>query len=241
MSLLAQGDRLAKILLVEDDVDLAEVLNFTLSSKGHSVQKLLRSEEALDILNVYKFDLVILDWMMPRISGIQILQEYRAKGGKCPVLMLTAKTSVDDQEVGLDAGADDYLTKPFHTKVLLARVRALLRRPASLSQTLLQAGDLTLDPVSCQVKKAGKELHLRPKVYSLLEFFMRHPDQVFSSDAILERVWMDDSLASAETVRTHIKLLRKSIGEQTEDSLIKNIRNRGYILPGEKIGKNSSS
>ncbi len=175
--------------------------------------------------------------MMPRISGIQILKEYRESGGKCPVLMLTAKTSVDDKEVGLDAGADDYLTKPFDTKELLARVRALLRRPHSLSATLLQAGEIALDPVSCLVTKAGQELHLRPKVYSLLEFFMRHPGQVFSSDAILERVWMDDSLASAETVRTHIKLLRKAIGEQNDDSLIKNVRNRGYLLPSERMKK----
>jgi DNA-binding response OmpR family regulator len=226
---------LAKILLVEDDIDLAEVLSFTLSSKGHSVQKLLRSEEAVPVLSVYKFDLIILDWMMPKVSGIQILKEYREGGGKSPILMLTAKSSVDDKESGLDAGADDYLTKPFHTKELLARVRALLRRPQSLSSVLLQAGDISLDPISCQVKKGGLELHLRPKVYSLLEFFMRHPDQVFSSDAILERVWMDDSLASAETVRTHIKLLRKAIGEQNEDSLIKNIRNRGYILPAGKM------
>ncbi len=230
---------MAKILLIEDDVDLAEILSFTLSSKGHSVQKILNSEDALPALNVYKFDLLILDWMMPKISGIQILKEFRESGGKIPVLMLTAKSSVDDKETGLDAGADDYLTKPFHTKELLARVRALLRRPQSLSSLLLQAGDISLDPVSCQVKKAGQELHLRPKVYSLLEFFMRHPDQVFSSDAILERVWMDDSLASAETVRTHIKLLRKAIGEQTEDSLIKNIRNRGYILPADKMAVKS--
>ncbi len=228
---------MAKILVVEDDIDLAEVLTFTLSSKGHSVHKLVKSDEAIPILKVYKFDLVILDWMMPRISGIQILKEYRESGGKCPVLMLTAKTSVDDKEVGLDAGADDYLTKPFDTKELLARVRALLRRPHSLSATLLQAGEIALDPVSCLVTKAGQELHLRPKVYSLLEFFMRHPGQVFSSDAILERVWMDDSLASAETVRTHIKLLRKAIGEQNDDSLIKNVRNRGYLLPSERMKK----
>jgi DNA-binding response OmpR family regulator len=226
---------MAKILVVEDDVDLLEVLSFTLSSKGHSVHKLLGSDQALSVLKGYKFDLVILDWMMPRISGIQILKEYRDDGGKCPVLMLTAKSSVDDMETGLDAGADDYITKPFHQKELLARVRALLRRPHSLSSTLLKASDLTLDPVSCQVRKAGKELHLRPKVYSLLEFFMRHPDQVFSSDAILERVWMDDSLASAETVRTHIKLLRRAIGDDSQDSLIKNIRNRGYILRAEDM------
>ena len=226
---------MAKILVVEDDVDLAEVLAFTLSSKGHSIQKLTKSEEALAVLRAYKFDLVILDWMMPRISGIQILQGYRESGGKTPVLMLTAKSSVDDKETGLDAGADDFLSKPFHTKELLARVRALLRRPTSMSPTLLQAGDLTLDPVSCLVKKSGQELHLRPKVYSLLEFFMRHPGQVFSSEAILERVWMDDSLASGETVRTHIKLLRKALGEHNDDSLIKNIRNRGYLLPSEKM------
>lgn len=221
---------MAKILVVEDDRDLAHVLSVTLSSKGHSVQTADGGAVALDFLRSFKYDLVILDWMMPEVTGLDVLKAYRDRDGKAPVLMLTAKAEVADKALGLDTGADDYLTKPFHPQELLARVRALLRRPHSLAAILLTAGSITLDPATCQVTKNGEELHLRPKVFSLLEFFMRHPDQVFSSEAILERVWMDDSLASPDTVRTHIKLLRKSIGESGDGGLIKNVRNRGYML-----------
>lgn len=221
---------MAKILIVEDDRDLAQVLSVTLSSKGHSVQIADGGAVAIDFLRSFKYDLVILDWMMPEVTGIDVLKAYREKDGKAPILMLTAKAEVADKALGLDMGADDYLTKPFHPQELLARVRALLRRPHSLAAVLLTAGDITLDPATCQVTRKGEEIHLRPKVFSLLEFFMRHPDQVFSSEAILERVWMDDSLASPDTVRTHIKLLRKSIGQTGESGLIKNIRNRGYML-----------
>ncbi|MBS1955830.1 MAG: response regulator transcription factor [Cyanobacteria bacterium SZAS-4] len=221
---------MAKILIVEDDRDLAHVLSVTLSSKGHAVQTAGGGSEAIDFLRSFKYDLVILDWMMPEVTGLDVLKAYRSRDGKAPVLMLTAKAEVADKALGLDMGADDYLTKPFHPQELLARVRALLRRPHSLAAVLLTAGQITLDPATCQVTRNGEELHLRPKVFSLLEFFMRHPDQVFSSEAILERVWMDDSLASPDTVRTHIKLLRKSIGESGEGGLIKNVRNRGYML-----------
>lgn len=221
---------MAKILIVEDDGDLAHVLNVTLSSKGHSVQTASGGAPAIDFLRSFKYDLVILDWMMPEVTGLDVLKAYRDHGGKAPVLMLTAKAEVADKALGLDLGADDYLTKPFHPQELLARVRALLRRPHSLAAVLLTAGAITLDPATCQVTRNGEDVHLRPKVFSLLEFFMRHPDQVFSSEAILERVWMDDSLASPDTVRTHIKLLRKSIGETGDSGLIKNVRNRGYML-----------
>ncbi len=223
---------MAKILLIEDDADLTEVLRFTLSNKGHSVQALSGGKDALPMLRVYKYDLIILDWMMPDVSGVDVLKGFRESGGKTPVLMLTAKTTIDDKEKALDLGADDYLTKPFHSRELLARVRALLRRPESMAQTILRAGDLELDPVSCSVSKGGKVLKLRPKVYSMLEFFMRHPNQVFSAEAILERVWMDDASASPDTVRTHIKLLRRAIdapGTEAE-SFIENVRNRGYLM-----------
>ncbi|MBA3856916.1 MAG: DNA-binding response regulator [Cyanobacteria bacterium PR.3.49] len=221
---------MAKILVVEDDSDLAEVLKITLSNKGHSVKVLSGGKDALDMLRVYKYDVIILDWMMPDVSGVDILKNYRENGGKTPVLMLTAKTTIDDKEKALDLGADDYLTKPFHSRELLARTRALLRRPQSMAQTVLRAGDLELDPVSCTVLKSGKTLKLRPKVYSILEFFMRHPNQVFSPETILERVWMDDSSASIDTVRTHIKLLRRSIDSSGQESLIENVRNRGYLM-----------
>lgn len=219
---------MAKILLVEDDVDLAEVLRITLTNKGYAVQVCNAGGNAKDMLRMFSYDLVILDWMMPAVSGLDVLREYRARGGKTPVLMLTAKSALDDKEVGLDSGADDYLTKPFHSRELLARVRALMRRPQSMSGTILQAGELELDPVSCKVTRAGAEIHLRPKVYSILEFFMRHPNQVFSAEALLQRIWLDDSDASLDSVRTHMKLLRRAV--DPDGVLIKTLRNRGYML-----------
>lgn len=220
---------MAKILLVEDDNALAEVTKFGLESQGHMVQVALNGQIALDNLTINKYDMIILDWMMPGVTGIDVLESYRRAGGKVPVLMLTAKSLLEDKERGLDAGADDYLTKPFEHRELQARVRALLRRPNSLAGTTLKVADIELDPASCTVTKGGKELKLRPKVYSLLEFLMRHPDQVFSAEAILERVWLDDALVSTDSVRAHFKLLRKSL-DLKEGNLIKTVRNRGYLL-----------
>jgi DNA-binding response OmpR family regulator len=219
---------MAKILVIEDDSDLSQVLRIALSAKGHSVQVCLNGERARDLLRMYQYDLIILDWMMPVVTGIDVLNDFRSSGGTTPVLMLTARCSSEDKEKGLDSGADDYLTKPFDSRELLARVRALLRRPHSLSGVTLKAGDLELDPIACSVKKRGEEIHLRPKVYSLLEFFMRHPNQVFSADALLQRVWLDEDDVSLDSVRTHIKLMRQSV--DAEAALIKTVRNKGYKL-----------
>lgn len=220
---------MAKILLVEDDISLAEVTRFGLESQGHMVQVAHSGDDALINLRVNKYDLMILDWMMPELTGIEVLERFRSMGGKTPVLMLTAKSRLEDKERGLDAGADDYLVKPFEHRELQARVRALLRRPTSLAGSVLKVADISLDPATCVVTRGGQEVKLRPKVYSLLEFLMRHPNQVYSAEAILERVWLDDAMVSTDTVRAHFKLLRKSLGIK-EGVLIKTVRNRGYML-----------
>jgi len=223
------GMTLSKILLVDDEPDLLDVLKITLEAKGHTVQCASSGEDALHYLRVYQYDLIILDWMMPHMTGVEALRHFRDEmHGKTPVLMLTAKSSLDDKELGLDSGSDDYLTKPFDNRELMARVRALLRRPQSLCPTILKAGDLELDPIQCQIKKAGVLLNVRPKVYSLLEFFMRHPKQMFEPQQIIDRVWSDDSAATVETLRTHIKLLRKSVGFTKTYSMLESYRNLGY-------------
>ncbi len=226
---------MAKILVVDDERYLLDILKATLESKGHVAQCLTDGKQALEYLRVYQYDLIVMDWVMPRMTGIDALRHYRSEmHGKTPVLMLTSKSTVDEKEEGLDTGADDYLTKPFDSRELLARVRALLRRPHSLSDTVLKAGDLELDPALCQIKKHGKVLRVRPKVYSLLEFFMRHPNQVFEPKTILDRVWPDDSTASNETLRTHLKLLRRAIDDADEDSMLENLRNMGYRFNSEQ-------
>lgn len=221
---------MAKILLVEDDREMCEVLLHTLTNRGFTVQAAHDGRAALDLLRINKYDVIVLDWMMPGLSGIDVCRSLRSAGDRTPILMLTARTSDDDTADGLDAGADDYLSKPFENKVLAARLRALLRRPALCSEPVLKAGEISFDPVTGTASRSGEELHLRPMVIKLLEFLMRHPGQFFTAEALLERVWHDDSLASLDTVRAHIKLLRRAVDEPGGPSLIETERHRGYRL-----------
>ncbi len=221
---------LAKVLLVEDDREMSEVLLHTLTSRGFTVQAAHDGRAALDLLRVNKYDVIVLDWMMPGLSGVDVCRSLRAAGDRTPILMLTARTSDDDTADGLDAGADDYLTKPFENRVLAARLRALLRRPPLCSEPVLRAGEISFDPVTGTVSRSGEELHLRPMVLKLLEFLMRHPGQFFPAEALLVRVWHDDSLASLDTVRAHIKLLRRAVDEPGGPSLVETERHRGYRL-----------
>lgn len=221
---------MAKVLLVEDDQELVEVLKHTLVSRGFTVQAVPDGKSALEVLRINKYDVIVLDWMMPGLSGLDVCRTLRSGGNHIPILMLTAKTSDDDIEAGLDMGADDYLTKPFENKVLAARLRALLRRPSVCVDPIIRVGDLTWEPATCTAWRGGKELRLRPMVAKLLEFLLRHPNQFFTAEALLERVWHDDSVAALETVRAHVKLLRKSIDTSGLPSLIETERNRGYRL-----------
>src|SRR5256885_306449 len=177
-----QQKTMAKILLVEDEHDLAILVRNWLVAELHLVEIVNNGLEALNCLEVNSYDLMILDLLLPGLDGLQVCRRYRAKKGALPILMLTAMSSVDEKEIGLDAGADDYLTKPFHLKELAARVRVLLRRPAAVTSNELKAGNITLNPGSRQAFKGEEELNLQPKELALLEFFMRHPNQPFSSD-----------------------------------------------------------
>jgi DNA-binding response OmpR family regulator len=227
---------MAKILLAEDDKDLSEVITFALQTGGHLVQPVFEGAECLTYLRTCKFDLIIMDWMMPKVSGIEVSRTFRAEGGKTPILMLTAKTTIEDKEVGLDNGVDDYLTKPFDQRELAARVRALLRRPDTVVPNVMSAGNVVMDTVACKVTVGGAEIHLRPKEFTLLEFLLRHQNQAFSTEALLQRVWLDDSAATPDNLKTHIKMLRQKLDTNRGQSLIKTVRGRGYLLSTDGDG-----
>ncbi|MBS2007447.1 MAG: response regulator transcription factor [Cyanobacteria bacterium SZAS TMP-1] len=221
-----------KILVVEDDADLAEMMSSWFGNERYTVEVALDGSCARDLLKASAYDVIVLDWDLPGCSGIDVLQEFRAGGGHSPVIMLTGKSEIADKEAGLGLGADDYLTKPFAIRELGARVQALLRRPPLVNSAVLQVGKVELDIGKHRVLVAGEEVHLLPRDFALLEFFLRHKDQVFSGEALIERVWSSDSDATPEGLRTAIKRIRKKIdgGAEETRSMIETIPRVGYRL-----------
>jgi DNA-binding response OmpR family regulator len=219
---------MAKILLVEDEPDFSVLISSLLSSDHHTVETVAMGEEAVELLKTYQFDCLILDWNLPGISGLDVCKHFREGGGKTPILMLTARVHVDEKSEGLDAGADDYLTKPFELKELSARVRALLRRPTNFSGKSLKVGQLEMDVSNYRVSRGGEVIQLLPKEFALLEFFMRHTNQVFSPETLIDRVWLAGEEASPETIRTYIKRLRKKLDLDGQPSLLKTVHGVGY-------------
>lgn len=223
---------MARILLVEDDRDQATTIDEWLTAEHHNVVIAYDGEEGAYRIDNDAFDVIILDWDLPKMSGIDILKRYRVKKGSTPVIMLTGKGTIADRESGLDGGADDYLTKPFSLRELSARIRALLRRPGEVKSNVLTAKNLVLDPVKHSVTKNGEEVMLLPRDFALLEFFMRNLDVVFSTDALIQRVWEDDSDVTSDALRTAVKRLRKKLddGDDESKSVIENIPRVGYRM-----------
>lgn len=224
---------MTKILIIEDDEVLNKLVGDWLLGAGYDVESAFDGTTGMDILRAGSFDIILLDWDLPEKSGLDILREFRSRGGKSRVIMLTAKNHLSDKELGLDLGADDYLTKPFALKELAARIRAILRRPAEVINDVLVAGDIQIDLGKHRLTKNGVDIHLQPRDFSLLEFLMRYPNQIFSADVLLSRVWSSDSEASPDALRTSIKRIRKALDEQSNDeskSIIKNIPRVGYTL-----------
>jgi len=221
---------MAKVLLVEDDRDLTHTIRTWLESESHMVEIVHDGEQGLERLRISNYDVVILDWSLPGISGLQILKTFRAERGSTPILMLTGKSGIEDKTTGLDGGADDYLTKPFNMKELCSRVRALLRRAQPHPSNVLQVGDLVCDPTMHRVTKGGIEVKLGPRDFALLEFLMRHAGSVFSGEALIERVWHSESDATVEAIKACIKRLRQKLDQDNEDSMIENIPRVGYRL-----------
>jgi len=221
---------MAKILLVEDDVDLSTMISARLEAENHIVEVAHDGRVGYDYMMLTKYDVIILDWNLPTMEGVDVLKEYRKNGGASPVIFLTGRDEISEKEVGLDSGADDYLTKPFNTRELSARIRALMRRPEAVAREVFTSGDLSLDASNHRLTKNGKDAKLQPKDFSLLEFFMRNPDRPFSPDALLQRVWHADSDASIDGLRAAIKRIRKVIdGSSSEDdSYIETMPRVGY-------------
>lgn len=217
------------ILVVDDDAGLRRALRRVLVSEGFEVELAEDGEAALARLRARSFDAVVLDVMMPETDGIEVCERLRREGGELPVLMLTARDAVRDRVAGLEAGADDYLVKPFANEELVARVRALLRRAGGGSETVAFA-DLELDLLTRDARRGEREIELSPIEFELLEFFLRHPRQVLARDLIYERVWGYDASLSSNSLDVFVGHLRRKLEAGGENRLIQTVRGVGFTL-----------
>jgi two-component system phosphate regulon response regulator PhoB len=221
------------VLIVEDDPSLATLLRYNIEKEGFRVSEAHDGEEALLQVQEAQPDLVVLDWMLPKVSGIEVCRRLRARveTKNLPVIMLTARGEDADRVRGLDTGADDYLTKPFSMTELLARIRAVLRRirPA-LAEDIVSFADISIDRGSHRVRRAGRDIHLGPTEYKLLDHFLSHPGRVFSREQLLDAVWGRGVYVDARTVDVHIGRLRKALTEPGEADPIRTVRSAGYSL-----------
>lgn len=224
---------MARILVVEDDPQVSQVVEEALCAYNHIVDIVEEGAEGLERLTYYHYDLAIIDWMLPGLTGIEICQKYRSNGGQIPVLFLTGQSDVPDKVKAFDSGADDYLTKPFAFSELMARVRALLRRPPQLTEKVLESGGLVMELSTCSVLKNGQKVNLAPSEFALLELFMKNPGRLFSSDDLLNRVFKTESEATDEAVRQRVLRLRKKIAIDDKPSVIKTVKGLGYKFEPE--------
>jgi two-component system, OmpR family, response regulator MprA len=220
----------ARILVVDDDPKILSLMRRGLSFAGYEVDLAADGPEALAIARERPPDVVVLDVMLPGLDGIEVCRRLRAGDLDLPILMLTAKDLVSDRVAGLDAGADDYLVKPFAFDELLARVRALLRRARPGDGDVLRFADLTVDVATREVQRVGRRVELTTKEYELLEFFMRHPRQVLSRDTLFERVWGSGFLGGSNVIDVHVMRLREKLEGGGEPRLIHTVRGAGYSL-----------
>lgn len=220
-----------KLLLVEDDLSIAEMLQEALIDNHYVVEVAHDGQTAIDLVGAFNYDLLLLDVMLPKMDGISVCRKLRANGYLMPILMLTAKDTTKDRVTGLDAGADDYVTKPYNLQELLARIRALLRRGQSSLAPIMEWGNLTLDPSSCEVTYQEKPLTLTPKEYRLMELFLRHGSRVLSRSTIVENLWSYEETPQEDAVKAHIKRLRQKLKNAGACSdLIETVYGLGYRL-----------
>lgn len=221
---------MANILLVEDEERLARFIELELSSEGYTMSVAHDGLTGLTMARESPPDLLILDWMMPGMTGLEVCRRLRATGSKVPVILLTAKDEVSDRVAGLDAGADDYVVKPFSIEELLARIRAHLRRNQEDNPDLLQFDDLTLNRRTREVFRNGRSIELTAKEFELLDYLLSHPRQVITRDQILEKVWGYDFMGDSNIIEVYVRYLRLKLEEKGERRLIQTVRGVGYVL-----------
>ncbi len=226
---------MAKLLLAEDDADLGESIVQWLSRQNYFVDWEVDGELALHRLLGFQYDVVILDWQLPRMEGPEICRSFRSKGGKSPILFLTDKGTLLDKEIGFESGADDYLPKPFALKELSMRIRALLRRPGELLQPILNAGIFELRVDEHKFLRRGQQISLTPIEFALMTFFIKNENTVFSAEALFDRVWPGSSERSPDNLKSCMKRLREKIDEDTKDSNIQSIYGVGYRFRAKEI------
>ena len=219
-----------RILIIEDEKKVAQFIKKGLEEEHYAVDTAYDGEMGLYMIEVNEYDLVVLDLMIPKIDGLEVLKKIRGNKNKVPILVLTAKDTVEDIVKGLDAGCDDYLTKPFEFIEFLARVRALLRREKGEKEPVLKIADLTLSLVTHKVMRKGKEIELTSKEYALLEYFMRNPDKVLTRTMITEHVWDYHFDSMTNVIDVYVNYLRRKIDKDFEPKLIHTIRGVGYIM-----------
>jgi two-component system, OmpR family, copper resistance phosphate regulon response regulator CusR len=222
-----------RILVVEDEKDLNRILVKRLKLEGYAVDGCHNGREALDYLASAAFDAVVLDWMLPGLSGLEVVKSIRSHNPQIAVLMLTAKDQTADKVTGLDAGADDYLVKPFATDELLARLRMLLRRAGAHNTVVMTVGDLSMDPLSRTVHRGGLLIPLSAKEYAVLEVLIRNAGKVMSRELIQDKISGFDSEIGSNLVDVYIRFLRRKLDEPFESKLIHTVRGVGYVLRSE--------
>ena len=222
-----------RVLIVEDEEKLLEIISRGLKAEGFAVDTASDGQHGLDMANTYSYDVIILDLMLPKLSGTQLLEALRRKNLEVPILILTAKDSLEDKVKHLEAGADDYLTKPFAFSELLVRVRALLRRSPIQRKDIVRIADLEIDRLSRQIKRSGKRVELSAKEYGLLEYLALNSGRILSRTMILENVWDQSFEGLTNIVDVYIKQLRTKIDEGHSQKLIKTIRGSGYKIDDE--------